>query len=265
MTATMSQSVDLLTAMSQSGARAVAAEAGTAISAGQPVTVPVETALGVAGNVIYRSQLSDGRQTAYLTMIVPSSGLVSADAVLDAARLATAHVEGAITGLGQAGGPILQFAPPQLVSARTDIDMAGAEAIGFDLQAGVRIISVIWVVEATLGSLLGGSIPVDGASFGEPSVAPATLPELNRATVVGRDHDIHILSDVLTNVSVEVARGSVQVRELTSMTPGTVFELDREVGDPVDVLVNGAIVAQGDIVVVGNQLGIRISQIVEPK
>jgi flagellar motor switch protein FliN/FliY len=48
------------------------------------------------------------------------------------------------------------------------------------------------------------------------------------------------------------------------MTRGSVFELDREAGDPVDILVNGATIARGDIVVVGNQLGVRLTEVCGP-
>jgi flagellar motor switch protein FliN/FliY len=119
------------------------------------------------------------------------------------------------------------------------------------------------IAEATVGSLLGGSIPVDEPSMGGPSVAPANLPNLDRAGVVPARHDIEILSDVPTRVSVEIARGTVQVDKLVSMTRGSVFELDREAGDAVDVLVNGAMIARGDIVVVGKQLGVRITKVCE--
>lgn len=265
MTATLSAPTDVLQAMAQTGGNAVAAMAGAEITVGEPVAVSLDAVLGTPGNVIKRSQLSAGQQTASLITIVPSSGLVSSDVLLDAEQLATTLVEGALAGIAQAGGPVLLAAPPEHVSIGSGVEVAGAEAFGFDLRAGARSITVVWVVEATLGSLLGGSIPVDGFPAAGPSVAPATLPELSRATVAGGNHDLEALSDVITNVSVEIARGSVQVRDLTSMTAGTVFQLDREAGDPVDILVNGSIVAQGDIVVVGNQLGIRITQIVEPK
>jgi flagellar motor switch protein FliN/FliY len=115
--------------------------------------------------------------------------------------------------------------------------------------------------EATLGPLLGGSVPVDEPSMGGPSVAPATLPSLDRAAVVPANRNIEILSDVVTRVSVEIACGTAEVGDLVSMTRGSVFELDREAGDAVDVLVNGAMVARGDIVVVGKQLGVRITKV----
>lgn len=260
MTTTMSQSFDL-NAMVTTAGRAVAAAAGIEVTVGGVSPVPVDAAFAVAGSVAKLSTVAAGPETASLITIIPASGLVSTEGSLDAAQLADALVQGAIAGIAQAGGPLLQFAGSEALPPGVDIT---GEAFGFDLIAGAHSITIIWVVEATLGSLLGGSIPVDGTPGG-PSVAPATLPELSRASAGGAEHDLRILSDVATNVTVEIARGSVRVRDLTTMTPGTVFELDRVAGDPVDILVNGMIVARGDIVVVGNQLGIQIAEIVEPK
>ncbi|MCP4966780.1 MAG: hypothetical protein GY926_16325 [bacterium] len=257
---TMPQSLGL-DAMATTAGRAVTAASGIEVTVGAIAPVPLDAAFGVAGTVAKQSTVVDGAQTAGLITIVPSSGLVSAEGSLDAAQLADALVQGAIAGVAQAGGPLLQFAGSEPLPPGADVT---GEAFGFDLTAGARSITITWVVEATLGSLLGGSIPVDGPPGG-PSVAPATLPELSRASAGGAQHDLSILSDVATNVTVEIARGSVRVRDLTTMTPGTVFELDRVAGDPVDILVNGMIVARGDIVVVGNQLGIEIAEIVEPK
>ena len=66
------------------------------------------------------------------------------------------------------------------------------------------------------------------------------------------------------NVTVEVGRGSLQVRELLALVQGSIVELDRVVGSPVDVMVNGTLIAHGDIVLVGDDLGVRITEIVEP-
>lgn len=115
--------------------------------------------------------------------------------------------------------------------------------------------------EATLGSLLGGSVPVDEPPMGGPSVAPANLPDLTRANVVPASRRIETIADVATRVSVEIARGSAQVGDLVNMARGSVFELDREAGDAVDVLVNGEMIARGDIVVIGKQLGVRITKV----
>jgi flagellar motor switch protein FliN/FliY len=84
---------------------------------------------------------------------------------------------------------------------------------------------------------------------------------MNRVTVVPTDRGIETIADVATRVSVEIARGTAQVGDLVKMARGSVFELDREAGDAVDVLVNGAMIARGDIVVIGKQLGVRITRV----
>ena len=256
--------VDMLAAMVESAARTVGESSGTDIHVGQVVAVPVAEALGAPGMMVNRTDVVAGSGTGSLLTIVPASGLVTAEAALDAIRLTDALVAGALAGIAAAGGPLFQASPLQLVSSPATVDPQGAEAFAFDLVADSRPLTVLWVVEATLGSLLGGSIPVDEPVGEGPSVAPATLPDLGRSGTVPSQHDLSILSDVATRVSVEVARGTVRVRDLTTMRPGTVFALDRSAGDVVDILVNGAMIARGDIVVVGRQLGVRITEVCEP-
>lgn len=264
MTATMPQTVDLLSAMVESAVNAVQAEVGTAVHVGKAVTVPVADALGAGGSLISRSQLSAGPDTGSLLTIVPAAGLVSADGAVDAATLTNVLVAAAVDAIAAGAGIALQVAPPELVPSSSGVDQQGAETVAFDLVVGTRSITVLWVVEATLGALLGASIPVDGASSEGPTVAPAALPDLGRAGLVDSQRSIHLLSDVVTRVSVQIARGTVRVRDLVAMSAGSVFELDREAGDAVDILVNGSMVARGDIVVVGQQLGVRIAAVCEP-
>jgi flagellar motor switch protein FliN/FliY len=255
----------MLTAMAHSGVAAVSEVVGTPVHAGQVVSVPVAEALGAGGMMINRSQLSVGSDLGALLTIVPASGLVSGSAALDAVKLTDALVTGAAAGIASAGGPLFQALSAQLVTSPAELDLRGAQAFAFDLVAGSKSITVLWVVEATLGSLLGGSIPVDEPTGEGPSVAPAALPDIGRVGTVGASKNIRSLSDVMAKVSVEIARGTVQVKDLVDMGPGSVFELDREAGDAVDVLVNGSMIARGDIIVVGNQLGVRISKVCEPE
>ena len=64
------------------------------------------------------------------------------------------------------------------------------------------------------------------------------------------------------DVTVELGRARMPVRDLLAITPGAVIELDRAAGSPVDVLVNGTLIARGEVVVVDEEFGIRISEIV---
>lgn len=256
-------SSDLLSAMARAAAKTVVVAVGAEVTTGVPIPVPIDAAYGGAVMAL-RSDLTVGGLGGGLVVVVPASGLVAGGIAIDPTRLATAITEGAVTGIATSGGPAVKASPLQPLVAPPGAEATAATAYEFDLAAGPASIKVRWVVEATLGSLLGGAIPVDASTGQGPSVAPATLPELDRAAAPGNERDITVLADVAARVSVEIAKGTLKVKDLIGLTSGHVVELDREAGDPVDVLVNGSLVARGDIIVVGNQLGVRLSEIVEP-
>jgi flagellar motor switch protein FliN/FliY len=75
---------------------------------------------------------------------------------------------------------------------------------------------------------------------------------------------LDMLHDVEMEVSAELGRTRMSVRELLSLTPGAIVELDRAAGSPADLLVNGRLIARGEVVVVDEDFGIRITEIVSP-
>lgn len=96
----------------------------------------------------------------------------------------------------------------------------------------------------------------------QQGVAPASFEELGAGVIGdGRHADLDLLADVDMDVTVELGRTRMKVRELLALQPGSVIELDRIAGAPVDVLVNGRLVARGEVVVVEDELGVRISEI----
>jgi len=74
--------------------------------------------------------------------------------------------------------------------------------------------------------------------------------------------DIDVILDVPVTLSLEVGRAQMSVGSLLRLSQGAVVELDRKAGDPLDVLVNGALVARGEIVVVNDKFGIRLTEVV---
>jgi flagellar motor switch protein FliN/FliY len=78
------------------------------------------------------------------------------------------------------------------------------------------------------------------------------------------DMSLDLIMDVNVTVALEVGRTSISVRELLSLTPGSIIELDRLAGEPLDVLVNGIKVARGEVVVVNEKFGIRLTEVVPP-
>ena len=74
---------------------------------------------------------------------------------------------------------------------------------------------------------------------------------------------LEMLQGVVMDVTVELGRTRMSVRELLALTPGTVLELDRAAGSPADLLVNGRLIARGEVVVVDEDFGLRVTEIVD--
>lgn len=74
--------------------------------------------------------------------------------------------------------------------------------------------------------------------------------------------DSDALQNIPVTLSVEVGRASLKIRDLMHLTQGSVIELDRAAGEPLDLLVNNTVVAQGEIVLVNERYGIRLTRVV---
>ncbi|MCU1486176.1 MAG: Flagellar motor switch protein fliM [Actinomycetia bacterium] len=87
-------------------------------------------------------------------------------------------------------------------------------------------------------------------------------PLVNQSPEPADNRSLDLLADVEMGVTAELGRTRMTVRELLALTPGSVVELDRMAGSPVDVLVNGTLVARGEVVVIDEEFGVRISEII---
>ena len=81
--------------------------------------------------------------------------------------------------------------------------------------------------------------------------------------IVDKDN-IDRLMDVGLNLSVELGRKEMQIREILGLGPGKIIELDKLAGEPVDLLVNGKLLAKGEVVVVDENFGVRITELIDP-
>ena len=93
------------------------------------------------------------------------------------------------------------------------------------------------------------------------TAAHAELPDLTAGAGPGPAGDLSLLGDVEMTVTVELGRIRMPLRELLQLQEGSVVELERLAGAPVDVMANGTSIARGDVVVVGDELGVRISEL----
>ena len=84
------------------------------------------------------------------------------------------------------------------------------------------------------------------------------------ASAAGSD-GLRLLENIGVKLTVEVGRAEMTIRDLLRLSEGSVIELDRLAGDPLDVLVNGTLIAKGEVVMVGERFGIRFGQIIDPE
>lgn len=76
--------------------------------------------------------------------------------------------------------------------------------------------------------------------------------------------DINLILDIPIDLSVELGRTKMAIKDLLNLTQGSVIALDGLAGEPLDILINGYLIAQGEIVVVGDNYGVRITDIITP-
>ena len=85
--------------------------------------------------------------------------------------------------------------------------------------------------------------------------------------MVGRDKEglnIEAILDVPVTLSMEVGRARIPIRNLLQLTQGAVVELERGAGEPLDVFVNGTLIAHGEVVVVNDKFGVRVTDVISP-
>jgi flagellar motor switch protein FliN/FliY len=91
------------------------------------------------------------------------------------------------------------------------------------------------------------------------------FPELRPdAGANGNSDQLDLVMDIPVTLSVELGRTKIQIRELLHLAQGSVVDLDRLAGEPMDVLVNGFLIARGEVVLVNDKFGIRLTDIVSP-
>jgi flagellar motor switch protein FliN/FliY len=81
-------------------------------------------------------------------------------------------------------------------------------------------------------------------------------------TISAEDLNLDVILDVPVTLSMEIGRTQINIRNLLQLTQGSVVELDRFAGEPLDVLVNGTLVAHGEVVVINEKFGIRLTDVI---
>jgi len=118
--------------------------------------------------------------------------------------------------------------------------------------------------EAAAGLAAAGLAGAAGAA-GAANVQPAQFTNVSTARSATRVDAMRMLYDVEMTLTAEIGRAKMPVKQILDLVPGTIVELDRVAGSPADLMVNGHLVARGEVVVVDEEYGLRITEIIDPE
>jgi flagellar motor switch protein FliN/FliY len=111
----------------------------------------------------------------------------------------------------------------------------------------------------------GAGSKAEDIQFDSASVANAEFQQLTQAAPTGKTSSIDLLLDVSLPVSIELGQTQLTISDILALGPGSVVELARLAGEPVDVMVNHKLVARGEVVVVDENFGVRVTQLITPQ
>jgi flagellar motor switch protein FliN/FliY len=196
-------------------------------------------------------------------------------AILVGEELTQALASSPIEGLDLAAA-----AQPALDAIAATLGGSAKAARTVDLDLVVSDIGPDFTVVPLIGTGIAASVLIQDHLLAEAPAAPVTPPvEVaqpfetvavqppqgpSSATVTPLPvRGLEMLHGVDMEVTVELGRTRMTVRDLLAMTPGAVLELDRAAGSPADLLVNGRLIARGEVVVVDEDFGLRVTEIVD--
>ncbi len=97
----------------------------------------------------------------------------------------------------------------------------------------------------------------------KPQAEPAPLDEFtDPKPQLSGEENLEVILDIPVTISMEIGRSKISIRNLLQLNQGSVVELDRLAGEPMDVLVNGTLIAHGEVVVVNEKFGIRLTDVI---
>jgi flagellar motor switch protein FliN len=108
------------------------------------------------------------------------------------------------------------------------------------------------------------------AAFSRPEPPPVHPVEMDAVKTIPKtpantDGNLKLILDIPVEVKVEVGQSRLTISEVLNLAPGSIIELDRTAGSPADLIVNGTKVGQGDVVIVDESYGIRLTRLVDPQ
>jgi flagellar motor switch protein FliN/FliY len=142
--------------------------------------------------------------------------------------------------------------------------LAAAFAQGARPQASSQAARGFTAPPAGAGMTFGQSFGAAGNPAVPPNVQPVQFANLQGGGLPAESGNIGLLMDVFMELTVELGRTRKLIREILGIGEGTIIELDKLAGEPVDILVNHKLIAKGEVVVIDENFGVRVTEIVSP-
>ena len=215
------------------------------------ISGPVITALGEKAGVAVMNEPPTGTQADGSSVQIPQGDLVriTYDATIG----------------GEKNVQIQELFESGVVVAALGGAAGGAPAVSVGMAASAG--------DAYDGGLLGGLMAgapagdmggMQMGGLGGPNVQSVQFPGLTPAGTGPEQGNIGLLMDVFMEMTVELGRTRKLIKEILGMGEGTIIELDKLAGEPVDILVNHKLIAKGEVVVIDENFGVRVTEIVSP-
>lgn len=220
-----------------------------------------------------------GQTLAAMLLTLPAKATGQGAAAQLAAAIAQAEAEASESADADESGDGDQPAEDDLSaqaaegSEAPEGDAAGGAPAAGGVDPGAGIDPAVLAAGLADPAAMGAGVP--NAVYVPPPPreprGPADAPVMTLAPLTGPftysidPRRIDLLRDVMMGVSVELGRTRMPVHQILGLIPGSIIELDRSAGAPVDVMINGKLIAYGEVVVVDEEFAVRISEIVSPE
>ncbi|MBN2433683.1 MAG: flagellar motor switch protein FliN [Spirochaetes bacterium] len=176
-------------------------------------------------------------------------------------------------------GASIGTTPPDLVVANGpgDFRFPSGEVVKITYNfsiPGVLNSKIYHLLDGSLVNSLTGNVGSQQSSYGgsqqqmqmpgQVDIAPVKFPPLTGSGLPENTQNIGLLMDVQLTLTVELGRTKYLVKDVLGLGEGSIIELDKLAGEPVDLLVNGKLIAKGEVVVIDENFGVRVTDIVSP-
>ena len=173
-------------------------------------------------------------------------------------------------GMGSMGQSVPNMGMGNAMGGMNQMNMGGMQNPGMNM-GGMNQMG--GMPNMGMGNAMGGmnqmgmgGMPNMGMNMGMnvPNVQPLQYPNLSSGVSSGEQGNIGLIMDVFMEMTVELGRTKKSIKDILGMGEGTIIELDKLAGEPVDILVNHKPIAKGEVVVIDENFGVRVTEILSP-